>query len=75
MGVAWCTGSGSILRRAAIDSIDRFPIGSLAEDVCCSSMLLGKGWNTVFVHEPLQWGTVPDSYTSHLKRRTRWVSA
>ncbi len=74
MGVAWCTGSGYVLRRAALQSIGGFPVGSLAEDVCCSSMLLGSGWNTAFVHEPLQFGTVPDSLTSHLKQRTRWVS-
>lgn len=73
MGVAWCTGSGYVLRRAALQSIGGFPIGSLAEDVCCSSMLLGSGWNTAFIHEPLQFGTVPDSLTSHLKQRTRWV--
>jgi len=74
MGVAWCTGSGYVLRRAALQSIGNFPVGSLAEDVCTSSMLLGSGWNTAFVHEPLQYGTVPDSLTSHLKQRTRWVS-
>lgn len=73
MGVAWCTGSGYVLRRKALQSIGGFPIGSLAEDVCCSSMLLGSGWNTAFVHEPLQFGTVPDSLTSHLKQRTRWT--
>ena len=74
LGVAWCTGSGYILRRAALQEIGGFPTGSLAEDVCCSSMLLGAGWRTAFVHEPLQYGTVPDSLTSHLKQRTRWVS-
>ncbi|KEF56992.1 uncharacterized protein A1O9_07182 [Exophiala aquamarina CBS 119918] len=73
MGVAWCTGSGYVLRRAALQSIGGFPIGSLAEDVCCFSMLLGSGWNTAFVHEPLQFGTVLDSLTSHLKQRTRWT--
>lgn len=75
LGVAWCTGSGYILRRKALADIGGFPIGSLAEDVCTSSMLLGSGWNTVFVHEPLQFGTVPESLTSHLKQRTRWVSS
>jgi cellulose synthase/poly-beta-1,6-N-acetylglucosamine synthase-like glycosyltransferase len=74
MGVAWCTGSGYVMRRQALQDIGGFPIGSLAEDVCCSSMLLGFGWTTAFVHEPLQFGTVPDSLTSHLKQRTRWVS-
>lgn len=62
------------MRRDALDSINQFPLGSLAEDVCTSSMLLGAGWKTAYVHEPLQWGTVPDSLSGHLKQRTRWVS-
>ncbi|KAL2201692.1 glycosyl transferase [Sarocladium strictum] len=73
LGVAWCTGSGYVMRRAALEAIGRFPTGSLAEDVCTSSMLLGNGWNTAFIHEPLQYGTVPDSLSSHLKQRTRWT--
>jgi cellulose synthase/poly-beta-1,6-N-acetylglucosamine synthase-like glycosyltransferase len=73
MGVAWCTGSGYAMRRSALESIGRFPTGSLAEDVCTSSMLLGRGWKTAYIHEPLQWGTVPDGYGSHLKQRTRWT--
>lgn len=36
-------------------------------------MLLGRGWRCAFVHEPLQWGTVPDSFEGHIKQRTRWV--
>jgi hypothetical protein len=74
LGVAWCTGSGYLLRREALEDIGWFPLGSLAEDVATSTMMLGKGWKTAFVHEPLQFGTVPDSFGSHLKQRTRWVS-
>jgi cellulose synthase/poly-beta-1,6-N-acetylglucosamine synthase-like glycosyltransferase len=72
-GVAWCTGSGYLIRRSALEAIGGWPIGSLAEDVCTSSLLLGAGWKTAYVHEPLQFGTVPDSYTGHLKQRTRWT--
>lgn len=72
-GVAWCTGSGYAIRVAALDSIGGWPTGSLAEDVCTSSMLLGRGWRTAYIHEPLQWGTVPDDLASHLKQRTRWT--
>jgi cellulose synthase/poly-beta-1,6-N-acetylglucosamine synthase-like glycosyltransferase len=74
LGVAWCTGSGYILRRDALEEIGWFPLGSLAEDVATSTLMLGKGWKTAFIHEPLQFGTVPDSFGSHLKQRTRWVS-
>lgn len=72
-GVAWCTGSGYAIRRAALDSIGGFPTGSLAEDVHCSSMLLGAGWKTAYIHEPLQFGTVPEDFQGHIKQRTRWT--
>ena len=74
IGAAWCTGSGYAIRRSALDQIGGFPIGSVAEDVLCSTLLLGAGWKTCFVHEPLQYGTVPDSFSGHIKQRARWVS-
>lgn len=74
IGSAWCTGSGYAIRRSALDQIGGFPIGSVAEDVYCSNLLLGAGWKTCYVHEPLQWGTVPDSFSGHIKQRARWVS-
>lgn len=73
LGVAWCTGSGYVVRRDALDQIGHFPLGSLAEDVATSTMLLGRGWKTAYVHEPLQFGTVPEDYGSHIKQRTRWA--
>ena len=72
-GVAWCTGSGYVIRRSALESIGGWPVGTLAEDTFTSSMLLGKGWNTAYVHEALQFGTVPESYVGHLKQRTCWT--
>lgn len=73
LGVAWCTGSGYVVRREALDDIGNFPLGSLAEDVATSTMMLGKGWKTAYVHEPLQFGTVPEDFGGHLKQRTRWA--
>ncbi|KAH7014919.1 family 2 glycosyltransferase [Ilyonectria destructans] len=73
LGVAWCTGSGYVVRREALDQIGNFPLGSLAEDVATSTLMLGKGWKTAYVHEPLQFGTVPEDYGGHLKQRTRWA--
>ncbi|KAG6291928.1 hypothetical protein E4U09_003649 [Claviceps aff. purpurea] len=73
MGVAWCTGSGYVVRREALDDIGNFPLGSLAEDVATSTLMLGKGWRTAYVHEPLQFGTVPEDFGGHLKQRTRWA--
>lgn len=71
-GVAWCTGSGYAIRRKALEEIGGWPVGSLAEDTFTSSLLLGSGWKTAYCHEALQYGTVPDTFTGHLKQRTRW---
>lgn len=73
LGVAWCTGSGYIIRREALTEIGNFPLGSLAEDVATSTLMLGRGWKTAYIHEPLQYGTVPEDYGGHLKQRTRWA--
>lgn len=75
IGAAWCTGSGYAIRRCALDQIGGFPTGSVAEDVFCSNLLLGAGWKTCFVNEALQYGTVPDSFSGHIKQRARWVSS
>lgn len=72
-GVAWCTGSGYVIRRAALEAIGGWPKGSLAEDVYTSSLLLGLGWKTAYCHEALQFGTVPETMVGHLKQRTRWT--
>ncbi|CAF9912566.1 hypothetical protein IMSHALPRED_000350 [Imshaugia aleurites] len=73
IGAAWCTGSGYAIRRCALDQIGGFPTGSVAEDVFCSNLLLGAGWKTCFVNEALQYGTVPDSFSGHIKQRARWT--
>ena len=75
LGVAWCTGSGYVMRRQALEDIGGFPTYSLAEDVFTSSLMLGAGWRAVYVDEPLQHGLMPDSLSAHLKQRTRWVSS
>lgn len=74
LGHADCLGSGYVARRVALESINGFPVESLSEDVCCSATMLGAGWKTGFVHETLQYGSVPESFFAHVKQRTRWVS-
>ncbi|KKY21460.1 putative glycosyl [Phaeomoniella chlamydospora] len=73
LGVAWCTGSGYVVKRHALEEINGFPLGSLAEDVATSTLLLGRGYKTAYVHEALQYGTVPETFSGHLKQRTRWA--
>ncbi|CAG8975226.1 hypothetical protein HYALB_00004287 [Hymenoscyphus albidus] len=72
MNSAWCTGSGWVMRRAALDDVDGFPGQTLSEDVHCSSKQIGKGWNAAFIAESLQYGLMPESYQGHLKQHRRW---
>ncbi|KAH0564751.1 hypothetical protein GP486_001860 [Trichoglossum hirsutum] len=73
LNAAWCTGSGYVCRRTALDDIGGIPVGGVAEDVATSNLFIGRGWITAYVHEPLQFGTVPEDFSSHLKQRTRWA--
>ena len=62
MGSTWCGGSGYILRRAALEDIGGFPTESVGKDMYCSNILLGRGWDAIYVDEALQSGRVPESY-------------
>ncbi|KAL9126718.1 MAG: hypothetical protein Q9175_007875, partial [Cornicularia normoerica] len=72
MGSTWCGGSGYVIRRAAIEDIGGFPTESVGEDMYCSNVLLGRGWNAIYVDETLQSGRVPESYKAHVKQQGRW---
>lgn len=74
IGSTWCGGSGYILRRAALEDIGGFPTESVAEDMYCGNILLGRGWDAIYVDETLQSGQVPESYKAHVKQQGRWVS-
>ncbi|KAH9900126.1 nucleotide-diphospho-sugar transferase [Xylariomycetidae sp. FL2044] len=70
--VAWNTGSGWVVRRAAIDEIGGFPTDCLTEDIYSSALLLTLGWKTAYLPEALQYGLVPETYAAHVKQLTRW---
>ncbi|KAJ3051657.1 hypothetical protein HK097_007334 [Rhizophlyctis rosea] len=74
-GAAWCSGSGYVARRAALDEIGGFGYGSLGEDVYTTYLLHARGWKTAFVNEYLQWGLAPDTFAGHIKQRCRWAIA
>ncbi|KAI1415824.1 glycosyltransferase family 2 protein [Hypoxylon sp. FL1857] len=69
---AWNSGSGYVLRRAALEDIGGFSMGSVTEDVYSSMMMLSKGWKSAYLAESLQFGLVPSSYLGHIKQQTRW---
>ncbi|KAF4550864.1 Hypothetical protein D9617_15g042150 [Elsinoe fawcettii] len=70
--VAWCTGSGWVARKQALEDIGGFPTHTLTEDVLASCLILQAGWKTAYLPEALQWGLVPDTFEGHIKQYTRW---
>ena len=75
VGTAWCPGSGFVLRHLVWAHIGGFPEFSTTEDLFMSWFMHGAGWQTLLVHETLQWGIQPDCFIVHMKQRRRWVSS
>ena len=65
----WCTGSGYVMRREALDQIGWFPHDT---DVITSVYLAAAGWKLAYVHEDMQWGLVAVSVHDHIYQQNRW---
>jgi cellulose synthase (UDP-forming) len=71
---AFCCGSNSITRRAALDAIGGgLPAGSITEDMLLSLALLQKGFVTRYLNEPLAFGLAPESLDAFFVQRARWA--
>ena len=71
---AWSTGSGFVVRRAALEQIGRFPEDQMQDDIVTSLLLSAAGWKTVNVTDALQWGLAADTMASWIKQRQRWAA-
>ena len=71
---AYCTGSGFLARRAALDSMNGFPTESLHDDILVSLHLRAKMWKVTFVLEDQQYGQRPASLGSFTKQWVRWMA-
>ena len=71
---AYCTGSGFLARRAALDSLDGFPTESIQDDILVSLHLRAKEWKVTFVQEDQQYGQRPATLGSFTKQWVRWMA-
>lgn len=69
----FCTGSGFVARRCALDAIGGIPEETLQEDDLTSYKLLAAGWHSVYVPVSVQWGLGPDTFAGYLKQSKRWA--
>jgi cellulose synthase (UDP-forming) len=71
---AFCCGSNSITRRAALRAVgDELPIGSITEDMLLSLTMLRQGYITRFLCERLAFGLAPESLNAFFIQRQRWA--
>lgn len=72
-GGSTCVGTGCVYRRAALDAIGGFPDATLTEDFHSSILFHKKGWETVWVNEPVAWGVAAADISEFYKTRRRWT--
>ena len=71
---AFCCGSNSVTRRAALRSIgDVLPTNSITEDMLFSLALLRKGYITRYLCERLAVGLAPEGLKAFFVQRRRWA--
>ena len=71
---AFCCGSNSVTRRAALRSIgDALPTQSITEDMLLSVMLLRNGFVTRYLCERLAFGLAPEGLQAFFVQRERWA--
>ena len=72
--VAFCCGSNSVTRRAALRCIgDALPITSITEDMLLSLTLLRNGYITRYLCERLAYGLAPETLHAYFVQRQRWA--
>lgn len=69
---AFFCGSGSMLRRSAIDSVGGFATGTATEDIHTALRLHASGWRSLFIDEQLAHGIAAMDLTEYHKQRVRW---
>jgi cellulose synthase (UDP-forming) len=71
-GAAFCCGTSSVIRVAALESCGGFPTDSVTEDFLLTLKLDQYGWRTVYLNEPLSIGLAPEGVKEYVTQRGRW---
>ena len=71
-GTAFCCGTSSVIRMAAVDAIGGFPTDSVTEDMMMSMRMREHGYETLYLNEPLTTGLAPEGLGEYIVQRHRW---
>jgi cellulose synthase (UDP-forming) len=71
---AFCCGSNSVTRRAALNEIGgKLPTQSITEDILLTMTLLRRGYITRYLCERLAYGLAPETVDAFFVQRERWA--
>lgn len=70
---AFFCGSAALLRRKALEEVGGFAGLSITEDCETALALHGRGWNSLYVDQPLISGLQPESLAAFIGQRSRWA--
>jgi cellulose synthase (UDP-forming) len=70
--LAFCCGTSSMIRFAALREIGGFPTDSVTEDFLLTVRLRERGYTTLYLNEKLSVGLAPEGINEYATQRTRW---
>jgi cellulose synthase (UDP-forming) len=73
-GSAMCCGSGSLIRRSALEQVGNMPTGTLTEDMHLTLKLQNAGFKSVYHNEPLAFALAPATLSEFVVQRARWAT-
>src|SRR5688572_23466517 len=71
-GTAFCCGTSSVIRMAALRRIGGMPTDSVTEDYLLTLRLKEDGFRTVYLNERLSLGLAPEGLKEYVTQRGRW---
>lgn len=71
-GTAFCCGTSSVLRVAALQEIGGMPTDSVTEDYLLTLRMKRNGYRTVYLNERLSLGLAPEGLREYVTQRARW---
>jgi cellulose synthase (UDP-forming) len=70
---AFFCGSAAVLRRSCLEEIGGIAGLSITEDAETALELHARGYNSVYVDEPMVAGLCPETFAGFIGQRTRWA--
>lgn len=66
-------GTNAVFRRSVLEELGGFPTGSVTEDLATGILIQSRGYQTIFVNEPLAFGLSTDTFADLVRQRRRWA--